>query len=262
MVFIKFMSAPNPASVDLSQSSVARYLQLGTLFRRRVETGEWAVGEQIPTVDQLSADFGVAKLTIRQALGLLEQDGLIERFRAKGTFVKAKPSRELWCEVHTDFSGMLTARKGAVIEVLHERKRSGLPQGLYAEGAPAPSYRALRRRHARNGQAFLIADLYIDERLTKDIPRAAYTTKTALKLISDVPGIRIRSVKQTLTIGMADLEASNLLGLPLNAPVAFVERAAITDDGVIALLTNGTYRGDVVRLDMQTTELPGKGRRT
>ena len=157
---------------------------------------------------------------------------------------------------------MLTARKGATIEVLSERKRSGLPQDIYAQAQPAPAYRALRRRHSRNGQAFLVADLFIDERLTKSIPRAAYTSKTALKLISDVPGIRIRTVKQTLTIGMADLETSNLLGLALNAPVAFVERAAIAEDGTLVLLTNGTYRGDVVRLDMQTNELPAKGRRT
>ena len=82
-------------AVDLSQNGVARYLQLGTLFRRKVATGEWPLGEQIPTIEDLADEFGVAKLTIRQALDLLERDGLIERFRAKGTFVKAKPSREL-----------------------------------------------------------------------------------------------------------------------------------------------------------------------
>ena len=239
-------------SVDLSQSGVARYLQLGTLFRRKVTTGEWPLGEQIPTVEDLADQFGVAKLTIRQALDLLERDGLIERFRAKGTFVKAKPSRELWCEVHTDFSGMLTARKGAKIEILSERKRCALPQVELA-GKPAPSYRALRRRHARDGQFFLLADLYIDERLTKSIPRSAYTSKTALRLIADAPDIDVESVRQSLTIGSADLEVSQLLGLPINAPVAFVERTALAKDGSIALLTIGVYRGDVVRLDMTTT---------
>ena len=53
--------------VDFDQSAVSRYLQLATLFRRRVETGEWAVDSQIPTVDELSEECGVARLTIRQA---------------------------------------------------------------------------------------------------------------------------------------------------------------------------------------------------
>ncbi len=250
-------SASKPR-LDLNQSAVARYLQLGTLFRRRVETGEWPVGEQIPTVDHLADECGVAKLTIRQALGLLEQDGLIERFRAKGTFVIAKPARELWCEVHTDLSGMLMARKGAVIEVLSERRQSALPAVDLPAGAPASSYRALRRRHSREGKAFLVADLYIDERLTPAIPKAAYASKTALRLITDIPGVDIANVRQTLTIGTADLETASLLSVPLNAPVAYVQRLAIDHHGVIVLLTTGIYRGDVVRLEMQASTLVSK----
>jgi GntR family transcriptional regulator len=242
--------------LDASRSGVARYAQLGSLFRRKVESGEWPVGEQIPTIEQLSSEYGVAKLTIRQALGLLEQDGLIDRFRAKGTYVKAKPERELWCEVHTDFSGMLTARKGAKIEVLSERRLSALPAVDLRGALAAPSYRALRRRHSRDGQPFLLAELYIDERLTRNIPKAAYTSKTALRLISDVPGAQVCNVRQTLTIGAADFETASLLNIPLNAPIAYVERQAVSKDGSVAMLTIGAYRGDVVRLDMQTSSLP------
>ena len=242
-------------TIDLNQSAIARYLQLGTLFRRRVATGEWPLGERIPTVDELSVECGVAKLTIRQALGLLEQEGLIDRFRAKGTFVKAKPAQELWCEVHTDISGMLLAREGATIEVLSERKQSALPPGASPDAAAARSYRAFRRRHSRNGQAFLLADLYIDEQWMSVIPRAAITSKTALRLIMDVPNLRIGSVRQTLTIGTADLEIASLLHMPINAPVAYVMRTAIDESGAIALLTNGIYRGDVVHLEMQTNQI-------
>ena len=242
--------------LDKGRNGDARYAQLGSVFRRKVESGEWALGEQIPTIDQLSSEYGVSKLTIRQALGLLEQDGLIERFRAKGTFVKAKPERELWCEVHTDFSGMLTARKGAKIEVLSERRRSALPDADLRGARAAPSYRALRRRHARGGQPFLLAELYIDERLTPKIPKSAYLSKTALRLIADVPGADIVSVRQTLTIGAADFEAASLLGISMNAPIAYVERHAIDRDGVVVMLTIGAYRGDVVRLDMQTGSVP------
>jgi GntR family transcriptional regulator len=243
---------------DLNQSAVARYLQLGTLFRRRVETGQWPIGEQIPTVDELAQECGVAKLTIRQALGLLEEEGLIDRFRAKGTFVKARPARELWCEVHTDLSGMLMAREGATIEVLSERKQSALPALQLQAGTPAASYRALRRRHSREEQPFLLADLYIDERLTPKIAKAAYTSKTALRLIMDIPGLKIASVRQTLTIGTADLETSLLLKVPLNAPVAYIQRVAIDDLGSVALLTTGIYRGDVVRLEMHTDKVDAR----
>jgi GntR family transcriptional regulator len=61
---------------NLSRSAIARYIQLATLFRRRIETGYWSVGEQIPTVEELATEYGVARATIRQAMGLLEDEGL------------------------------------------------------------------------------------------------------------------------------------------------------------------------------------------
>ena len=108
----------NRTAEALRKSSVARYLQLSSLFRRRIETGEWPVDSKIPTVKELADQCGVASMTIRQALDLLEADGLIERFRAKGTFVKKQPQRDLWCKVHTDWTGLLLARENAVIEIL------------------------------------------------------------------------------------------------------------------------------------------------
>ncbi|HTI67715.1 MAG TPA: GntR family transcriptional regulator, partial [Caulobacteraceae bacterium] len=62
---------------DLTRSAVSRYIQLATLFRRRIESGQWPVGGQIPTVDDLAADCGVARATIRQALGTLEAEGFV-----------------------------------------------------------------------------------------------------------------------------------------------------------------------------------------
>ena len=42
-------------AVDLDRSVVARYIQLASLFRRRIQAGQWQVGEQIPTVEELAA---------------------------------------------------------------------------------------------------------------------------------------------------------------------------------------------------------------
>lgn len=235
--------------INLDQSAVSRYLQLATLFRRRVETGEWAVGSQIPTVDELAEECGVARLTIRQALDQLESDGIIQRYRAKGTFVRKRRHQELWCEVHTDWSGMLLARDGATIEVLSE-DTGGKPSSFAGHGTLAPIYRHLRRRHSRDGEAFLLADVHVDERVSKRIPAKAFSSKTALRLIADVRGLRIGAVKQTLTIEIADVETAMLLGITLNAPVACVQRVALNQDGVVVLLTDGIYRGDVVKLEI------------
>ena len=97
------MNAPRKAVVDFSRSAISRYIQLATLFRRRIESGQWPIDGQIPTVDELAVECGVARATIRQALDILENEKLIERFRAKGTFVRRQPQEELWCAVATDW---------------------------------------------------------------------------------------------------------------------------------------------------------------
>src|SRR5437868_13707957 len=84
-----------------SAVGVSRYLQLATLFRRHIASGHWKLQQQIPTVEQLAESHGVARATVRQALGILEGEKLIQRFRAKGTFVTQQPQERLWCEVHT-----------------------------------------------------------------------------------------------------------------------------------------------------------------
>lgn len=229
---------------------IPRYLQLSTLFRRIIASGEWQVGSQIPTVEELAAEYGVARATVRQALGILNAEGLIERFRAKGTFVTYRPQEQLWCEVETDWSGLLRSRPGATIELLSVD--SGLqPPTVETPGERARSYRRFSRRHWREGKPFLIADTYLDETLCKKISEESLTTKTALSLLADIRGVKIADARQTLTIGAADMVTAKMLQVPLNIPVAYVHRTAVTENGRLVMVSEGIYRGDVVRLDIK-----------
>ena len=228
-----------------------RYLQLAGLFRRRIETGEWPLHKQTPTVDELAAECGVAKHTIRQALGLLESDGLISRYRAKGTFVDRRPQDLLWLEVETDWDGLLSKRDDVRIELLSDRRHENPPLTPQQTGKHAISYRHLRRRHWRDQAPFLLADVYIDEEVAAEVDDSSLTELTALRLLDNVKGVEIVDARQTLTIGTADVETAELMKLPINAPVAHVYRSAIDSNGHIVLVSNGSYRGDIVRVDMQ-----------
>ncbi|WP_353476143.1 GntR family transcriptional regulator (plasmid) [Salipiger sp. H15] len=241
-----------PSSTDLlEKSNVARYIQLASLFRGRIERGDWAIGARIPTVEQLSKEFGVAGMTIRQALDQIEQEGLIERFRAKGTFVRARPERDLWCEVQTDWNGLLMSRADAQIEVLSDTPGATLAQADFDHGTVAPSYRHLRRLHRRQNVPFLVADVFVDEKLQPLIPEENYSTTTAMRLVSDLPGVRVADARQILSVASADVETAQLLQLSLNDPIVLVQRLAIDEGGRLILVANGIYRGDKVRIDMK-----------
>ncbi|MCR6671419.1 GntR family transcriptional regulator [Devosia ginsengisoli] len=239
------------AGIDLNRSSVSRYLQLASLFREKINSGQWKVDQQIPTVEDLASEYGVARATIRQALDQLGRDGLIERFRAKGTFVRGNSQPELWCSVGTDWSGLLQPTADARIEVLDDEADIVLSDVPYLIGELAPLYRRLRRRHWRNDTAFLLTEVYIDERLRKFLTAEDIASKTALRLVHDIPGLAIQDAQQTLIVGSADVETAAALDMQLNAPVANVYRRVVDADGIAVLIAKGTYQGHLVRFDIK-----------
>lgn len=241
----------NPTITALKKSNVSRYIQLASLFRQRIESGEWDVGQKMPTVKELSDQCGVATMTIRQSLDILQEEGLIERFRAKGTFVREQPKKDLWCEVNTDWSGMLIARQDATIEVLSDQEDGSFPRYDGNIGNLAPSYRHLRRRHSRDGMAFLLADIYVDKRVSSQISDENFSKVTAMRLVSDIPGQTVTNASQVVTIGAADLDTSSALNISIGDPVAKVQRVAVNQHGDILLLANGIYRGDMMRIEFK-----------
>jgi len=79
---------PSPAAADtgLGQS---RYGALAEALRRRILSGEWSPAHALPAEARLASEHGVALGTLRQALAVLAQEGLIERRHGRGTFVRS-----------------------------------------------------------------------------------------------------------------------------------------------------------------------------
>src|SRR3954469_22347470 len=60
-------------------------------IRARVEAGEYAPGQQLPTLDQLAEQHRCSLAAIRKAIDLLKQQGLVVTVQGRGTFVRDRP---------------------------------------------------------------------------------------------------------------------------------------------------------------------------
>ena len=67
------------------------YVQISELLHREIAAGHWLAGERLPTESKLAQDLDVAVGTLRKALTVLEEDGLLERRQGSGTYVKKPP---------------------------------------------------------------------------------------------------------------------------------------------------------------------------
>ena len=70
-----------------TDNSVPYYYQTANLLRQRIEQGDLTPGVKLPSEMDLAKMFGVSRVPIRQALSLLETDGLVLRQQGRGTFV-------------------------------------------------------------------------------------------------------------------------------------------------------------------------------
>ena len=88
------------------------YSRVATIIQHKIVSGQYDPGDRLPTEDELVLQFGVSKITIRNALSLLEADGLINRIRGKGTFVSENVP-EIKQSVHTNLNQMVDRMKSS-----------------------------------------------------------------------------------------------------------------------------------------------------
>jgi len=77
------------ASTNLG--SKPRYVQLATTLMREIESGQYPIGALLPTEFELCDQFGVSRFTVREAVKLLVQQGLVVRQAGVGSRVQAAP---------------------------------------------------------------------------------------------------------------------------------------------------------------------------
>ncbi|HEV8501150.1 MAG TPA: GntR family transcriptional regulator [Casimicrobiaceae bacterium] len=241
-----------PTSADdtlFGNSPVPRYAQLSALFRRRIQRGEWAPGAQLPTLERLTAEFGVARVTVRQAIGLLAQEGLVSAQRGRGTFVTAHPERPGGLKLATSLASLADMYRDDEPKLTLIEETAASPTLRAEDGKPARRYHYMRRVHTRDGVAYCVIAIYLDERVFRMAPQR-FRRRTVIPVLLDLPGVVISRAWQTLAIGTADFEVARLIGMPVNAPVAEVRRVCRDAEGVVIYLGEVTYRGDYIHLEM------------
>lgn len=101
-----------PAAVVDRASPVPFYFQLASLLEEEIVSGRWQPGQRVASENELCTCYGLSRTTIRQALGRLEQEGLISREKGRGTFVSDSRPRSWMIQSTEGFFGDELLRAG------------------------------------------------------------------------------------------------------------------------------------------------------
>ncbi|MAS55017.1 GntR family transcriptional regulator [Nocardioides sp.] len=199
-----------------------------------------APGSPAPSERELVQRFGVARMTVRQALDVLVSEGLLERIPGRGTFV-ARPRR-----VATQISGYTEemSRRGLLAEsqtLLARREQAGpgVARALnLTEGDAVIHWRRLRRADA---VAVCIEDAYLNEVLLPGFLQAGMPTSLYEAL--EARGLRPTWVEDSITADTASPEEAAQLEVARGSVVLRHSRRGMVGDKVVEV-SRSVYRAD------------------
>jgi DNA-binding transcriptional regulator YhcF (GntR family) len=149
--------------VILDKAQVPLYVQLADLFRQRIARGVWREGEMLPSLEKLVAEFGVARVTVRQAIERLTRDGLVSPQRGRGTFVTGAPRTDRWLKVETTLENLAELYRDSQPTILAiDEAATRMPRLNESDGVAAERYVCMRRVHSHEDRPYCVIDIYLD----------------------------------------------------------------------------------------------------
>lgn len=216
------------------------YVQVASVMRQRIETGHWSEGQQISTIEDLETEFGVARVTIRQAVEILRAEGMLDAQQGRGTFVSGKPKKKHWLNLANDFESIINSLKSNVLKIISIEENASPPKIGEDEGKLSEGYTLLRSVQYNSNEPFSVVNLHLAKHIfNKD--RKHFTHLAALPRIMEMSSLSIVHAQQTVTIGVADPETAELLKIGLGEPTADCRSILIDSHGEAVYVANIHY---------------------
>jgi GntR family transcriptional regulator len=227
-------------------SSKPYYAQIKDYILYRINHGELAAHDRVPSERSLSEQFGVSRLTVSKALKELVLEGKLYTRVGKGTFVREMPINQS-LDVLTSFSAEMGRRgqlpSSRVLEALTVpatetlSRRLNVPVGV--------SLVKLKRVRLASEQPIALETAYL---IAGDcegmLERFDFRHESLYRVLEQHYGLRLTRAEQEIEARLATAEEAEVLHLTGNSPVLSMLRVTFVDDARAVEYVESAYRGD------------------
>ena len=221
------------------------FKQLARRLAEPISAGDPAVGELLPTEQELARHYGVSRHTVRGALATLRSLGLIESRQGVGSIVVRSAPRSIFTETFSSVEELIRTGRGtplrtkSVTDVIADKK---LAEQL--RGRPGQSYLKITGvRPSGTRRAFLAGyvEVYVHSMYSgvrAQLPKLKTTIAEALDLLYGVP---IARIDQEITVAIMTREMAKALGIPAGKPALRIQRWYQSTNGQVFEIATSYY---------------------
>lgn len=240
---------PKVTPVDKTSDRPA-FKQIADDLRHQIESGGLAAGDRVRSEAQLMAAYGVARMTVRQALAVLKAEGLIIAEHGRGVFVRSKPvvrrvASDRFARHHREEgqAAFIAEAEGLAapsvdqLEVGYEKPTSEVRDRLQLTNRDRVLAR--RRRYLLDAQPVELASSYVPAALAKGTPiEERHTGPGGIYARLEESGHELAEFTEEVAARMPTPEERQRLLLSDGTPVLTVRRIAFDQAGIAVEMTD------------------------
>ncbi|WP_354682952.1 GntR family transcriptional regulator [Cupriavidus necator] len=239
------IAAALPAAPAALPIALPLYTQIKDALRGRILDGTYPPHHQMPSESELGAMFQVSRITVRQALGDLQKEGLIFRIHGKGTFV-SRPKAFQNVTSLQGFAEAMSSMGYEILNLLRSCKRVPATRQVaqrlnLREGDPVVE---IKRVRLLNREPVSLELTWIPEAIGKRLIHADLTTRDIFLILENDCGIRLGHADLRVDAILADEDLTQALRVQECAPVLRIERLTHDAQGAPIDYEFLYFRGD------------------
>jgi GntR family transcriptional regulator len=210
-----------------------RYQEIADELRRRARSAP--PGSVLPSESELSAEFDASRVTVRRALELVRDEGLIAARQGFGWFVPAEPVRQRLERLLTIESQLETSGRGADRRVT-EFEFVKPPAHVMAELGVDRVLR-VKRVNLADGEPFAVVTVWCPAELGNKLSMADVERRPFYELLD----IELRGATQTIGADLAEPADAALLAVPVGSPLLKCRRVTTDTNGRPVLMSEHLF---------------------
>lgn len=230
------------------ESSIPLHTQIHQELSSRIKNDELSAGGAFPSERELADNYGVSRMTVRQALTSLRQEGLIYNERGVGTFVA---KRKL--DVHTrnlgGFSEEMRRRgmnpSSKLLFLKRETANNETADNLGIE--PGAEVFHLERLRLANKVPMAFETAFLPAKICPELDKFDLGKISLYEILQKEFGIELHHAEEVLEADCATAQQAKTLGIKLNAPLLIVNRVVFTETNHAVEAVRTIYRADRYR---------------